>query len=43
MRSFKTISQNLQESVNELVRNELDVIDQYKYKHKIANYRNLVI
>jgi hypothetical protein len=43
MRSFKEVSQDLQESVDELARNELDETNWREYEHKIANYRNSII
>ncbi len=43
MRPSKKIPQDLQDSVDELARNELDVTDRRGYKHKAANYRSPVV
>ncbi len=43
MRSSKEVSQDLQESIDELARNELDVTDWREYKHEVADYRNPVV
>ena len=43
MRSFKKVSQDLQESVDELARNELDVTDRCEYKHETADHRSSVV
>ena len=43
MRPSKGVPQDLQESVDELARNELDVIDQHGYKHEAADHRSFVV
>jgi len=43
MRPSKEVPQDLQESVDELARNELDVTDRRGYKHEAADHRNPVV
>lgn len=43
MRSFKKVFRDFQKSVDELVRNELDVIDWCEYKYKIVDHRNSIV
>ncbi len=43
MRFSKKVFQDLQESIDELARNELDVTNRRRYKHKTTNYRNPII
>ena len=43
MRPSKRVPQDLQESVDELARNELDVIDQHGYKHEAADHRSPLV
>ena len=43
MRPSKEVPQDLQESIDELARNELDVTDWHEYKHETADHRSSVI
>lgn len=43
MRPSKEVPQDLQESIDELARNELDVTDRRGYKHEAADHRNPVV
>ena len=43
MRSFKKVSQDLQESVDELAHNKLNITDQHEYKHKTADHCSSVV
>ncbi len=43
MRSFKKVSRDLQESIDELAWNELNVTDRHEYKHEAADHRSSVI
>lgn len=43
MRSFQKVPRDLQESLDELARNELDVTDRREYKHEAADHRSSVV
>ena len=43
MRPSKKVPRDLQESIDELARNELDVTDRHEYKHETADHRSSVI
>jgi len=43
MRPSKKVPRDLQESIDELARNELDVTDRHEYKHEAADHRSPVI
>jgi len=43
MRPSKKVPRDLQESIDELARNELDVTDRHGYKHEAADHRSPVI
>ena len=43
IRPSKEVPRDLQESVDELARNELDIIDRRGYKYKATDYRSPII